>query len=1546
MVAELRVLVFVGCALVGSFALAEDWPMYRRDRLRTAVTGEQLQLPLRNVWLFRSRVSWKAPRRQPSTTDRSTSNSRYQGKHAWAAESTPAESRWSLPITAAGDALYFTGHDGRIVCLGAVTGQVRWQFLTGAAVTQAANYHAGRLYAGSDDGCAYCLDAGTGRQIWKHQAVRADRWFISYGRMSSLWPVRTDVMVDGNVAYFASGVFPHDGVYVHAVDARTGKRIWRNGSVEYWNYGIAGYPILTTKKYHCPVDLKGFNRHPMFRRSDGVHDWVSPDPERTAANVQFGSGNSSGRYTQGAGTYRDGVQYVGPRATKWVGGKAGHLWSAREEPGRCNDPSKVVLAGKTLFYLADDKSIWGAKYPLRGEGGAVIARDAETGKRLWSFDIPERPHHLIVANGRLFVSTRNGTIYCFAAAKAPVQGIVNERLQPEPFKRDARFGVLSGMAQRTKLVSGLDAGFAVVLDCKDGALAYELAKMTDLFVVAVFDDADRARTFREGMAGADLHGSRIAVWHRRSGRRLPVPSKTIDLVVSEGTATGGPLPASLDEVARILKPIRGMALFGRANQKSGIKAWDDVLARRKQKGERWSQFTAHASRWVRYVRPPLPNSGGWAGPRGGPGRTNNSHDAALKGPLGVVWYGAPTVKSPMSSPPLIVNGVMVCPVDANTIEAYDQYNGRLLWRYSESGVGAGVSASGTAGGEYLYVNQGGRCLRFHLYRGGRPVELRTPFANGRWGQMTVSRDGKTLWGQAFQRNDKGRLEWSAVFARETATGKLLWQLGGPAAGGRTKTDAAQQTFWQGWQAIDDGRIYFLSGANEGSRLRAIEEMRDYLRRRDPARLKQLEQELKQNRRHHNQLIAVDALTGKRLYDRAIDMTDNHVLAAHRGFVIGMSAGGRKNTIGGPKSNGLSVWDGATGKLLWKHPGEHSFLPVVTDNAIYAEPWAYDLKTGKRLRRLHPVTGSAADLCWARKGKHCGGYSGSEHFLFGRNMGVGYQDTLRDNGMYTFWHSRNACNNDVATGGGMMIKPPYSLGCSCPWSLPFTVAMAQSDREPEASFEMAQPGESLPVKHVRLNFGAQGERRDRDGHLWIRPGRNLSGHQLHVEFPYGPTWLRYPGVGYFKSFVRRSNIHTPIKGTQRDFLFASGERGIKRCVIPLTRPQDGKARYLIRLGFCALPGDRPGQRVFDIRLNGKTVVKRFDAAVVGGGPDRAIWRAFTIEAEHHAVLDFVSRLPSPRLDQLPILNAVEIRRLKILSPGLSIPDDTWLNKTAGRKSITVGIANRDAEAKSVRLRLTAPTGLALDGPRELPIQLAAESEKKIEIQVNATDKLSVGVHVIKVELLDDARRPLNVTGIPVEYLGRWERRTFVVGSGFAWRSVNVARNLAVTPARRYQFLNVLPSTAGNKQSADAVSYLQLSIPPDLAKRVRRARIRVRVWPEITHALRAATPRLNTRLPANGHPAAVRSVAGPPWPNIANVNYTNRPPLIGSKSKLRLLDGTSDVLWADITDRLGRFDKRGQQVIALEPQGPEGISFYSHRHADAAKRPQLILDLLPE
>ena len=87
---------------------------------------------------------------------------------------------------------------------------------------------------------------------------------------------------------------------------------------------------------------------------------------------------------------------------------------------------------------------------------------------------------------------------------------------------------------------------------------------------------------------------------------------------------------------------------------------------------------------------------------------------------------------------------------------------------------------------------------------------------------------------------------------------------------------------------------------------------------------------------------------------------------------------------------------------------------------------------------------------------------------------------------------------------------------------------------------------------------------------------------------------------------------------------------------MTTPADGKGAYEVKLGFAALPGDKPGQRVFDVKLNGKTVLENFDIVKEAGKPDRAVWKTFELDLDGNLIIDLVAKEKEPSFDQMPLL----------------------------------------------------------------------------------------------------------------------------------------------------------------------------------------------------------------------------------------------------------------------------------------------------------------------
>ena len=64
--------------------------------------------------------------------------------------------------------------------------------------------------------------------------------------------------------------------------------------------------------------------------------------------------------------------------------------------------------------------------------------------------------------------------------------------------------------------------------------------------------------------------------------------------------------------------------------------------------------------------------------------------------------------------------------------------------------------------------------------------------------------------------------------------------------------------------------------------------------------------------------------------------------------------------------------------------------------------------------------------------------------------------------------------------------------------------------------------------------------------------------------------------------------------------------VKRCPVRVTNRDGPKSRYCVRLSLTALPGDKPQQRFFNIKLNGKTVLANFEDAREAGKTDLALW----------------------------------------------------------------------------------------------------------------------------------------------------------------------------------------------------------------------------------------------------------------------------------------------------------------------------------------------------
>ncbi len=168
-------------------ASAEDWPMWRHDSSRLAVTSEQLDDA--NLQLH-----WKRQYAAPKSAW-----DKQQEVYCYGGPGYEVIQRLSFDIAyqpvVMGSAMYVGSMNSDwVASIDLATGLENWKFFTGGPVRFAPVAIDGKIYVGSDDGFMYCLDEA-GQLLWKIQGGPTNRKILGNDRMISVWPVRGGAVV-------------------------------------------------------------------------------------------------------------------------------------------------------------------------------------------------------------------------------------------------------------------------------------------------------------------------------------------------------------------------------------------------------------------------------------------------------------------------------------------------------------------------------------------------------------------------------------------------------------------------------------------------------------------------------------------------------------------------------------------------------------------------------------------------------------------------------------------------------------------------------------------------------------------------------------------------------------------------------------------------------------------------------------------------------------------------------------------------------------------------------------------------------------------------------------------------------------------------------------------------------------------------------------------------------------------------------------------------------------------------------------------------------
>jgi len=923
----LILLTLVAGLLFSSIAQANDWLMYHADASRSAYTEEPIPNQLSLRWVFQSQ-SPPVP--------------------AWP---TSARIDFDLvfqPIIAGQTVLFGSSTDNKVYAFDAVTGKQKWKFFTNAPIRFSPIAWRDRAFVVSDDGWLYALALDDGKLLWKHRGGPSDVTVVGNERITSKWPARGGPVVLGDIVYFAAGVWPSDGVYLHALDAATGKPVWANdktGQLEMAQphgganaeSGVSsqGYLLADAERIIVPA---GRSVPAVFNRSNGelLYYHLQKNQHRggTQTMITDGvfsnagclfdleTGDLSASFSMGASVaIPDGVVRSSGRSLttyKWIDEQKVNRKGKIEKIRKLEEQRQTRLNSDVLEFI-----IAGRDAILGGDGEVSAVDYAVMRSVWWSHKVKGKVRGIAAGNGYLVVSTDQGYVYGFDGKPAPADGPVITKPGSGQTAKPVSVKIVQAAKEILKK-SQIHEGFCVDLDAGAGDLAIELAQHSDLVIYAVQPDAAKAAEARRKIEAAGLYGMRITV-HQIDPANTSYPPDFANLIISSKQLDGSKVtPEISKEMARLQRPYGGSIITGSPGQMSND------------------------------VRGDLVGAGSWTHYNSNPANTLCSDDRLVKGPLSMHWFRDVDFEIPNrhgnGPAPLSHKGYLIVG-GVDGIACLDAYNGRTVWIFSlkdhlkdYDGIHHDVGSAETGspfciGDDQVFVKQGDFCISLDLATGKKRHKFKTPVGRDakdrNWGYLAYHQ-GKLYGSVSNQEHNVSprykltnlRTESVLLYAMDATSGELLWKR------------KPQHSIRNNTIAIAGDKLYFIDRPIVSAD-----------RIENPKRNGRPEKKLPAGEIPDGALFALNAASGKEIWNShdKIWGTQLSVSEPHNILLMNYSAV-RHGAFALPSETGgrLAAFNTNTGKRIWDMEAKYKSRPIINDNVLYAQDGTWDLKTGKPL----------------------------------------------------------------------------------------------------------------------------------------------------------------------------------------------------------------------------------------------------------------------------------------------------------------------------------------------------------------------------------------------------------------------------------------------------------------------------------------------------------------------------------------------------------------------------------------------------------------------
>ena len=240
-------------------------------------------------------------------------------------------------------------------------------------------------------------------------------------------------------------------------------------------------------------------------------------------------------------------------------------------------------------------------------------------------------------------------------------------------------------------------------------------------------------------------------------------------------------------------------------------------------------------------------------------------------------------------------------------------------------------------------------------------------------------------------------------------------------------------------------------------------------------------------------------------------------------------------------------------------------------------------------RINPLTGAKEPRRFP-KTYGCDGGVDYGHLYTMRAATAAFYDKRVESGTIHVSGPRSGCTNSLIPANGLLNVPYFYEGCTCSYPLPVGLALVSRPATHE-QWATWGPGDAAAIRRVGINLGAPGDRMTDAGTLWLdypsvggpSPAPAISTEPEKPDFYYHHSVWIAGGQGW-------------------PWVAASGARGLRRLTLSGLQKD---LRFTVRLFFADPEHASAGKRIFDVRLQGEPVLRRFDPAAESGGKMRAV-----------------------------------------------------------------------------------------------------------------------------------------------------------------------------------------------------------------------------------------------------------------------------------------------------------------------------------------------------